>query len=260
MTTEHEGWARHLESARRSGTLLGADDRPWTSLSVGDGYAVQSCGLAHRLAEGERLAGWKMGFTSLAKMRQMKLDAPIAGYLLASMDVPEGELDVSTYQQPKAEPEIVLRLKHDPGPAPDFLEASRAIESVCLGIEILDSRFAGYQFSLGEVLADDTSAAGYVLGSRWRAPDALDLGNLGILMSVDGLLVEAASSAAIMDHPVRALMALARLLDARGDRLAAGQLVLTGGITAAHPLPPGRHVVVEAQDLGSIMLSTRTGA
>ncbi|MEB3205231.1 MAG: fumarylacetoacetate hydrolase family protein [Candidatus Sericytochromatia bacterium] len=260
MTNEHEGWARHLEAARQSGTLLGAGDRPWTALSVADGYAVQSCGLAHRLAEGERLAGWKMGFTSLAKMRQMNLDAPIAGYLLASMVVPEGSLDVTAYQQPKAEPEIVLRLKHDPGPTPDFLEASRAIEAVCLGLEILDSRYAGYQFSLGEVLADNTSAAGYVLGSRWRSPDALDLGNLGILMSVDGVLVEAASSAAIMDHPVRALMALARLLDARGKRLGAGQLVLTGGITAAHPLPSGHTVVVEAQDLGSITLATRTGA
>lgn len=255
MTTAHDRWATLLDEARRSGRLLEADERPWPGLEVADGYAIQASGRSLRLTAGETLSGWKMGFTSLAKMRQMNLDAPIAGYLLGTMEVQEGVIRTTAWQQPKVEPEIVFRMKHDPGSAPGFREAVEAIEAVALGVEILDSRYVGYRFTLGEVLADNTSAAGYVLGSCWCRPDTIDLGNLGVVMTVDGQLTEAASSAAVMDHPVRALMALARLLHARGEHLEPGQVVLTGGLTTAHSLTPGRHVVVEAQALGSITLA-----
>jgi 2-keto-4-pentenoate hydratase len=48
-----------------------------------------------------------------------------------------------------------------------------------------------------------------------------------------------ATGAAAMGHPFTALAWLAEELDRRGERLSGGDLVLTGGLTAAVPLDPG---------------------
>ena len=72
---------------------------------------------------------------------------------------------------PRAEPEIVFVLGEDlAGPgvtADDVLDATAEIVG---GIEIIDSRYEAFSFSLTDVIADNTSAARVAVGTERRPP------------------------------------------------------------------------------------------
>ena len=82
-----------------------------------------------------------------------------------------------------------------------------------------------------------------------------DLANLGMVLSVDGRPVETGSSAAILGHPLRALVAAARMVAAAGETLAPGDIVLAGAATAAVPLAPGQSVSLRVQSMGSVAVN-----
>src|SRR5690606_18888326 len=126
--------------------------------------------------------------------------------------------------------------------------AMAAVEAVAPAIEVIDSRYRDFKFTLEDVVADNCSSAAYVLGS-WNRPDE-DIGNLGMLLEFNGRVVGVGSSAAILGHPARSLAAASRLLGAAGRQLEAGWVVMAGSATAAQPLTTGLHVRATVQHLG----------
>ena len=79
--------AAFLHDARREARDVEkiTDEHP--GLSIADAYAIQRKLFALEMAQGARLAGRKMGLTSPAKMKQMGVDKPIHGFLLAEEDL-----------------------------------------------------------------------------------------------------------------------------------------------------------------------------
>lgn len=232
-----------------------ATDVPqWTganALSVEEAYAVQALSVERRLGRGERLVGYKMGLTSRAKMAQVGVDTVIWGRLTDAMRVAEGgEIARARYIHPRAEPELAFvigrRLEGRVSPT----EAMLAVDAVCVGIEIIDSRYRNFQFALGDVIADNTSAAGFVLGER-HLPTT-DISNRGIVLEVDGVVREIGSSAAILGHPVRALTEASALLAASGLALEPGDIVLAGAATAAVPVAAGMSVRAVVEGMGAV--------
>ncbi|MBU6429885.1 MAG: fumarylacetoacetate hydrolase family protein, partial [Cyanobacteria bacterium REEB65] len=225
-------------------------------LTAEQGYEIQELGIELRLARGERLAGMKMGLTSLAKMRQMGVHTPIYGHLTDAMLLPDGGiLTVSDHCHPRVEPEIAFLLGQDlPGPVSPA-QALAAVAGACCALEIIDSRYRDFQFKLADVVADNASSARFVLGNRLLPPDRLDLGCLGMVMEIDAKPVEIGCSAAIYEHPARSLAELANMLARRGKTLRAGQIVLAGGATAAVALQAGQRVRLEVDGLGCASFS-----
>jgi hypothetical protein len=79
-----------------------------------DAYAIQHALIAEREAEGHEVVGVKMGFTSVAKMKQMGVDDMIIGQLTSDMFIStEQPLQRSQCIHPRAEPEIAFRLSQD---------------------------------------------------------------------------------------------------------------------------------------------------
>jgi len=126
-------------------------------------------------------------------------------------------------------------------------EAWAAVGGVAPALEIIDSHYENFKFSLADGVADNCSGAGYVLG-QWHAP-TVDIANLGTVLEFDGRAVEIGSSAAILGHPARSLVEAARFPAATGDRLEPGFIIMAGGATAA-ALRPGVSVRVAVQRLG----------
>jgi len=220
-------------------------------LSVHDAYEIQALAVERRYARGERLIGVKMGLTSRAKMQQVGVDEVIWGRLTDAMRLEEGGiLSRSRYIHPRAEPEIAFLLKAPLVGEISAAEAVVAIEAVAPAMEIIDSRYRDFKFTLTDVIADNSSSSGFVLGP-WARPDQ-DLSNLGILVEIDGRPVEIGSSAAILGHPLRSLVAASRLVSRAHGALEAGWIVLAGGATAARPLMVGQHVKTTIQNLGSV--------
>lgn len=229
------------------------------NFSLRQGYEVQKDLLMIHLASGAHLSGWKMGMTSLAKMQQMKIDAPIHGFLTDKMKVEEGgEFSLKSSIQAKVEPEIAFLMGKTLKGNPSIPEALACVEAVGAALEIIDSRYLQYDFQLPDVVADNCSSSGYVLGSKWIKPSQCrDLNNLGIILEQNGKPMQFGSSAAILGDPVRSLVALVKLLSARGEKLEAGAVVLAGGATAAISLEDGAHIRGQFQGLGAVEFRVR---
>lgn len=242
-------YARLLDDAARQAQAVARIDADGR-LSLGDAYAIQAASVALRVARGERRVGLKMGFTSRAKMVQMGVSDVIWGRLTDAMRVEEGTaVRASSYVHARAEPELAFVLgKALPGGA-SASEALAAVEAVAPAIEIIDSRYRDFKFGLTDVIADNASSAGFVLGP-WADPRR-DLSNLGLALCIDGRPVQVGSTAAILGHPLRSLVAAARLAAAAGEPLQAGAVVMAGGATPAEALRPGQYVSVEMEGLGS---------
>lgn len=220
-------------------------------LTVEDAYGVQALSLARRYARGERRVGMKMGLTSRAKMAQVGVEEMVWGRLTDVMQVEEGgTIRMSRFVHPRAEPEVAYLLKAPLAGKVTAAQALAAVEAVAPAIEIIDSRYKNFKFALPDVVADNSSSSAFVVG-QWSKPD-VDVGNLGLAVSVDGQVAQVGSSAAILGHPMRSLVAAARLVAQWGERLEAGWIVLAGGITAAHPLATGMTVRLDMQTLGSV--------
>lgn len=221
------------------------------ALNEPQAYAIQAASIARRVARGERRIGIKMGFTSRAKMAQMGVHDMIWGRLTEAMLVDDGgRISLSDYVHPRCEPEVAFLLKRSLPARVTAMEALAAVEAVAPALEIIDSRYRDFRFSLPDVVADNCSSAGLVVGP-WADPKS-KLSNLGIVLSIDGRVVQVGSTAAILGHPLRSLVAAARLSAAAGEPLQAGWIVMAGGATAAEPLARGNHVQAEVEALGSV--------
>jgi len=235
-----------LDAATRERRLVEPLSARDPRLDIGTAYAIQSALIDRRVARGDAVVGAKLGLTSLAKQREMDVHEPIGGWLTDRMRLPEGvPLDTGELVQPRCEPEIAFQLDRDlAGPdttAGDVLAATGALMAA---IEILDSRYRDYRFTLADVIADDASAARFVVGERVD-PRGIDRAGCGVRFWKDGVLVATATGAAVMGDPAAAVAWWVRHLAARGRGLVAGMVVLSGALTGAHPVGP--HSVVRAE-------------
>jgi 2-oxo-3-hexenedioate decarboxylase len=218
-------------------------------LSLDDAYIVQKGSMERRYARGETRIGIKMGFTSRAKMAQMGLDEMIWGRLTSRMLMDDGgTIDFAAFVHPRVEPELAFLLDRPLAGRVTPMAALAAVVGIAPALEIIDSRYENFKFSLTDVVADNSSSSALVIGA-WSDP-AIDFSNLGMILEIDGVARQIGSSAAILGHPIRSLVAAARLAEAAGEPLQAGDIVMAGGATAAEALSPGQHVRVVVQDLG----------
>ena len=197
----------------------------------------------------------KLGLTSVAKQQQMNVDEPAYGWLLeGSLIQPGAALHCGELIQPRVEPEIAFLTGEElAGPNVTTTQVLASTAAVMPAIDVLDSRYAGYRFTLPAVIADNASSARYAVGSPVALGD-LDLRLLGCVFEVNGELVATAAGAAVLDHPASAVAWFVRKLHERGRSLPAGTVVLAGALTAAHAVQPGDVVTVTIDRLGSVEL------
>ncbi|WP_020520948.1 2-keto-4-pentenoate hydratase [Catelliglobosispora koreensis] len=206
---------------------------------VADGYAVQDELVKRRLERGERLVGYKMGLTSRAKMAQVGVNEVIFGRLTDAMQVPDGAMvDLAQYIHPRVEPEVAFWIEDG------------EIAAVAPALELIDSRYANFEFTLPDVVADNTSGASFVIGAWQDVPSTVD--NLGVLLEINGEVVQVGSTAAILGDPRRAFTDGAELAARYGVTF--DGILLAGAATAAVPLPKGAYVKAVVEGLGTASL------
>ena len=246
--------ARDLLAAERDGKPLAPFTDAHPGLDLATAYEAQWLVVADRLERGERLIGAKLGLTSRAKQEAMGVAEPLYGWLTSGLLVDAGApLDLGRLIHPRAEPEIAFLLGRDLEAPASVTSVLAATEGVLAALEILDSRYEGFRFRLPDVVADNASAAGVVLGPVLRPPaDLPDLRLLGCVLRARGQVAATAAGAAVMGHPAAAVAWLVNRLGERGRALPAGSLVLSGGLTAPLPVHPGGVVSAELDALGTV--------
>ncbi len=221
-------------------------------LTVDSAYEIQDAVVAKHLATGAQITAAKLGLTSTAKQRQMNVEEPLYGWMTDAMVLPgDNVLETGRFIQPRVEPEVAFCTSRElAGPGVTSAEVLSATNWVAPAIDVLDSRFTGYKFTLADVAADNSSAAAYAIGE----PVALegDLRLTGCVFEKNGDLVATAAGAAVMEHPAAAMAWFVRKLHQRGRTLAAGTVVLAGAWTAAIPVEPGDIVRAEFDRIGDV--------
>jgi len=187
-------------------------------------------------------------------MQQMGVHDLIWGRLTDAMMIAEGdEVPMSRFIHPRVEPEVAFILGEDLCGAVSIPEAMACVEAIAPALEIIDSRYENFKFSLADVVADNASSSGYVIGP-WCAPEE-PIENLGIVMNINGRMRQCGSTAAILGNPWRSLLHASRLAEIAGEPLQAGWVVLAGAATAAEHMNPGDRIFAEFEHLGSVSFS-----
>lgn len=248
--------AAHLESCELDAkdTLKITDEYP--DMDWDDAYAIQDEIRQRKIARGSKIIGLKVGLTSHAKMKQMNVETPVFGFLADYYAVPEGgECKVSDVIHPKVEPEIAFVTKRAlKGPGCHTGAVLAATDFVLPGIEVIDSRYRDFKFDLKSVIADNTSAARFVIGGQALPVGGLDLRTVGIVLEKNGKPVAFGAGAAVLGNPATAIAMLANHLGARGEEIPAGTLILSGGITEAVAVEAGDAVTLRMQGMGSVSM------
>lgn len=225
-----------------------------SDFSVAQAYDIQTSSIERRFERGERFAGLKLGFTSKAKRVQMGVDDLIWGRLTDAMQAPDGgTFSTKNSIHPRIEPEVAFILKKAITSPISLSEAPSYIEAIAPALEIIDSRYQNFKFSLADVVADNCSSSGFILGP-YNKPDT-DIHNLGMLLHINGSLMHTGSSAAILGNPMRALPEMARLALAYGQELPEGCVILAGAATPAVHIHSGDFVQLEMEGLGNVSVS-----
>jgi 2-keto-4-pentenoate hydratase len=246
--------AESLVEAAQTRTPLSPLSETVAELDVADGYRIQQETLRLRRRAGERRIGWKVGLTSAATRAELGIDEPIAGYLLASGMVLDGqEAAIEGFIAPALEPEIAVVMGRDlTGPGIIALDAARAADGAAPALEIVDSRFRDWKCGIAAVVADNSFASGLVLASTVTPLASLDLRLEGVLLEHNGRMAGTAAGAAALGHPLNAVAWLANHLGGLGLGLRAGDVVLTGSLTSIVRVQRGDTVRAGFTRIGSV--------
>lgn len=258
MSIDHTSWAEYLLAGVDERREVGAITKQVDELPIDDAYAIQAALLELQLGRGDEIAGAKLGLTSAAKQEQMGVDEPVYGWVLRSSVLDGTDVELAQLIHPRVEPEIVFVLGEDlAGPgvtADDVLDATASIVG---GIEVIDSRYEAFSFTLPDVIADNTSAARVAVGRDGVAPREVDLTTLGCVFEVDGEITGTATAAALLGDPAGCVAMLANHLGRHGQKLEAGWVVPAGAPTDAKPLSVGTTATARYAHLGSVTVTGR---
>ena len=169
--------AHELIAAEREHKTIGQFSDAHPDFDLATAYRAQQLFVAAKLEAGERFVGWKLGLTSRNKQQAMGVDAPLYGRVTSGMLATYGEpVHLDRFIHPRVESEIAFLLARDVE-APATVTSVLAATDVVFGaVDVLDSRYEGFRFTLEDVVADNASAGAFYLGPVARKPaDLVDL-------------------------------------------------------------------------------------
>lgn len=253
MSVNYKAIAKLLESAEIKKSEVTKITMDYPEISIEDAYIIQEEIVQIKLAKGHKVVGPKMGLTSKTKMRQMGVEEPICGYVFDYMIEDSGTVNFSDFIHPKVELEIAFLMGKDlSGSNITVSEVLDATDYVMMAVEIIDSRYKNFQFTLRDVVADNTSASCIIVGNTVRKPKDLDLRMVAGSLTINGEIVATGMGANILGNPAESIAALSRMLYKRNKFIKRGDLIMAGAMTEAIPIKMGDIVFAECSGLSAI--------
>jgi 2-keto-4-pentenoate hydratase len=222
-------------------------------LGLSEAYQAQDRLREALLARGERVAGWKAGFTTRALQETFQVAEPVCAFLLASGVLPSGaEIAAARFVRPGVEAEVALVMRHElAGPGVTPAGALLAVEGALPALELIDFRHSGTAVGT-DVIADGVYASAIVLGGALTPLAGIDLALEGLVYEQNGATVATATAAEVLGNPLNSLAWIANHLGARGLGLRAGDVVMTGSVSKVLQPKAGDTVRATYTRLGSV--------
>ncbi|MFC3885133.1 2-keto-4-pentenoate hydratase [Bacillus songklensis] len=251
---ETEKFSEHLAQAEIHGRGVSPLTELNPDITIEEAYQVQLLTIQKKIEAGQRVVGKKIGLTSAAMQNLLGVNQPDYGHLLDGMVIENGgEISADKVLQPKVEAEIAFVLKKDlAGPRVTEMDVLQATDYVLPALEIVDSRIADWNIKLQDTIADNASSGLYVLGGKPLSVDQLDLAQVGMVLYKNGEIMNTGVGAAALGHPATCVAWLANKLFEYGITLKAGEVILSGALSAAINGEPGDHFQARFAHLGEV--------
>ncbi|MFJ7826967.1 2-keto-4-pentenoate hydratase [Psychrobacillus sp. NPDC096623] len=252
-----ESHAKHLASSWRNREGV----QPLTALdpelSIDDAYYVQLHTIQEYVENGQKITGKKIGLTSKAMQDMLGVGEPDYGHLTDAMEVKNGgEISFKRVLQPKVEGELAFILKEDlVGPNVTSLDVLQATDVIVPALEIVDSRVKDWKITLADTVADNASSGLYLLGGTPKKITEIDIKQIGMALYKNNELQNTGVGAAALGDPVNCVAWLANKLAKYDITLKAGEVILSGALSAAVEAKPGDHFRAKFAELGEVSVS-----
>ena len=246
--------AQHLENAELQAQEVAKITDDYPNMTNDDAYDIQWEVRRIKESRGTKIVGMKMGLTSRAEIAEMGIDKPCYGFLADYAAIPDGgDIKYDELIHPKVEAELAFVTKEPlKGPGINIGDVLRATDFVMPAVEVIDSRYRDFSFDVNSVIADNSSSSRFVAGGAMAKAEDLDLKNLGVVLEVNGNVVQIGAGAEVLGHPASSIASLANQLAERGEEIPAGTFIMVGAITTAVSVNKGDHFSVRYQGLGSV--------
>lgn len=246
--------ADSLYTARTTTKPISTLSETYPGITVEEAYRIQLHNIDREKKNGRIVIGKKIGITSRGMQKLLGITEPDYGFLMDDM-MRDGEtpIPLSTLVKPKIEAEVAFILKEElRGPGVTMSRVIQATEGVMASFEIVDSRIADWKIKLPDTVADNASSALLVLGGAMYPLAGFDLRTVGMVFERNGKIVNTGAGAEVLGHPAAAVAWLANKLAEYGQFLGAGEIILSGALTAASEIGPGDSFTASFSGLGSV--------
>jgi 2-keto-4-pentenoate hydratase len=202
----------------------------WDDPRIARGMEKQLATRKARIAAGEKPLGWKVGLGAPPAMERLQIKAPLVGFMMQKSLVPNAStVSFAGWTKPVAEPEIAVHMGKDlPGGA-DRATTIAAIAALGPAIELADLNpppddvevtLAGNIFHRHVILGPADSSRG---GAK------LD-GLVGHVFRRGALAAKQENVEQLIGEMIGIVQHVAGTLAAHGERLRAGDVIITGSI------------------------------
>jgi len=219
---------------------------------IARGMKAQGVIMREHIAVGDMPLGWKVGFGAPPAMAKLGITAPLIGFLTRNALHESGALlSLAAWKKPVVEPEIAVYLGTDlPGGAPRAA-VIEAIAALGPALELADLEFA--PDDVEQILAGNIYQRGVILGKRetGRAGGVLD-GLCGIVMRNGMECARTIDPQAATGELIQIVRHVADTVAACGEKLRAGQVIITGSIVPPLFVEPGEEVAFTLEPVGTV--------
>jgi 2-keto-4-pentenoate hydratase len=230
---------------------LPEDVRPTTLFEA---YRIQR---AYDQRSAEAVVGYKIGAASAASQKLVGATSPFLARIYASCCFESAvRFDVREFFLPGVEAEFAFEIGRDLPPRErpyQMEEIAQAIAAVRPVVEVCDNRFRDWRSAdLMEIIADNGFFGALVVGKRFEDWNRHDLGNLEVIMRVNGVERRRARCQDVLGHPLDGVVWMANELSRQMNGLKRGYIVSIGTWTGLHFVARETKVSADFGELGEV--------
>jgi 2-keto-4-pentenoate hydratase len=245
MTSKFETFGGALGKAIRrtvdkvqEGQLGAPKMNAWDDPRIARGMKTQLDQRRARIAAGEKPIGWKVGLGARPAMERLGITMPLVGYMMEKSLLPNGATaSVKGWTQPVAEPEIAVYMRADLPGGPDRAATVAAIGALGPAIELADLNPPPADPEIA--LSSNIFHRHVILGPSdpSRAGAWLD-GLTGLVFRRGAQVARQEDLQANIGNIVDIVAHVAGTLAANGEKLAAGDVIITGSLVPPPLIEP----------------------
>jgi 2-keto-4-pentenoate hydratase len=225
----------------------------WEDPRVARGMRAQLAERRKRLDGGDKMLGWKVGFAAPEMLARLAITGPLVGFLTRNARLQSGaSLSLAGWSKPVAEPEIALHLGADVPAGADRATAAAAIGGISPAIELVDVATPPEdpeRILRGNIYQRHVVLAGEAAARAGCASDGLTCR----IIRRGREFARTSDPQANTGTWIEIVRHVADVLAAFGERLRAGEIIITGSVVPPLTIEPGEDGIEFAVDpVGSV--------